>query len=99
LEHGQLQTAVQVLEETDDFVARTLRHGLDHHHGSLPSTLQVAAGRELERMGRGLPILDTIVTLVPLLGLLGTIFGIMHSFRMMGEVELTEPKAVTGGIA
>lgn len=99
LEDGHVQAAARALEGSPDFVARALRHGLNHHHGSLQAALQTAAGSELERMGRFLPVLDTIVTLAPLLGLLGTIFGIMHSFQMMGDVQLAEPQAVTGGIA
>lgn len=99
LENGQVQAAAKALEGSEDFIARALRHGLNHHHGSLQGALQTAAGAELARMGRFLPVLDTIVTLAPLLGLLGTIFGIMHSFQMMGDAQLAEPKAVTGGIA
>lgn len=99
LEKGQVQAATQTLAGSDDFIARALHHGLNHHHGSLQGALQTSAGAELERMGRFLPVLDTIVTLAPLLGLLGTIFGIMHSFQMMGGKELVEPTAVTGGIA
>lgn len=99
LENGQIQAAIQTLAGSADFIARALHHGLSHHHGSLQGALQTSAGTELERMGRFLPVLDTIVTLAPLLGLLGTIFGIMHSFQMMGGKELVEPMAVTGGIA
>ena len=44
-----------------------------------------ASGEELERFNRGLTVLDTIITLAPLLGLLG-------------GAELDAPQAVTGGI-
>jgi len=99
LEKGEVRKAAAELEGSEDFIARSLHHGLTHHRGSLQGALQTAAGQELERMGRLLPALDTIITVAPLLGLLGTIFGIMHSFQMMGDVQLTEPMAVTGGIA
>lgn len=99
LENGQVHAATVELAGSGDFIARALHHGLTHHRGSLQGALQTAAGQELERMGRLLPVLDTIITVAPLLGLLGTIFGIMHSFQMMGDVQLTEPAAVTGGIA
>lgn len=99
LQKGRIQAASTELAGSEDFIARALHHGLTHHHGYLQGALQTAAGRELERMGRMLPALDTIITLAPLLGLLGTIIGIMHSFQMMGDVQLTEPMAVTGGIA
>lgn len=98
IETGQLKAACESVNGSKDFVARTLSHGLNHH-AAMQGALQTAASAELERMGRFLPVLDTIVTLAPLLGLLGTIFGIMHSFNMMGGAELVEPTAVTGGIA
>lgn len=98
LKAGKVQEAANALEESNDFVARVLRQGLTHA-GALERALQTAAGTELERMSRFMPVLDTIVTLAPLLGLLGTVFGIMQSFQLMGDVQVAEPKVVTGGIA
>ena len=46
-----------------------------------------------------LTILDTIITLAPLLGLLGTITGMISSFGIMSEAGLGQPHAVTGGVA
>ncbi|EQD45927.1 MotA/TolQ/ExbB proton channel [mine drainage metagenome] len=50
------------------------------------------------RMDKGLWLLDTLVTMAPLLGLLGTIIGIFQSFRVLGNPG-TAPTAVTGGVA
>jgi biopolymer transport protein ExbB len=74
--------------------------GLNYAHtsASLPGALQVAAAEEVERAERFLPVLDTIITLAPLLGLLGTVTGIMHSFNFVGNEELAATK-VSGGIA
>jgi biopolymer transport protein ExbB len=58
-----------------------------------------AANRELKRFNRGLTILDTAITLAPLLGLLGTVIGMISSFNMIGGEELGAPTAITGGIA
>lgn len=44
-------------------------------------------------------MLETIVTAAPLLGLLGTITGMMHSFNLIGAGGLVDPTGVTGGVA
>jgi biopolymer transport protein ExbB len=63
----------------------------------MEGALQLAAGIELERAGRFLTVMDTLVTLAPLLGLLGTVTGLMHAFLQVGNEELAVG-AVTGGI-
>jgi len=50
-------------------------------------------------LSRGLWVLETIVTAAPLLGLLGTITGMMHSFQLIGGNGLVDPTGVTGGVA
>jgi biopolymer transport protein ExbB len=50
-------------------------------------------------LSRGLWILETIVTAAPLLGLLGTITGMMHAFNLIGSNGLVDPTGVTGGVA
>ncbi len=50
-------------------------------------------------LGRGMWVLDTVVTAAPLLGLLGTIFGMMQSFQLIGPDGLVNPGGVTAGVA
>jgi len=50
-------------------------------------------------LGRWLWMLETIVTAAPLLGLLGTITGMVRAFRLFGEGGLVDPSGVTGGVA
>jgi biopolymer transport protein ExbB len=55
---------------------------------------------QIERdMSKGFWVLETIVTAAPLLGLLGTIVGMMHSFQLFGGDGLVNPGGVTGGVA
>jgi biopolymer transport protein ExbB len=51
------------------------------------------------RLDQGLWILETIVTAAPLLGLLGTIAGMIGAFRLFGGSDAVDPGAVTGGVA
>jgi len=50
-------------------------------------------------LSRGLWVLETVVTAAPLLGLLGTITGMMHAFNLIGNNGLVDPTGVTGGVA
>ncbi|HUI46909.1 MAG TPA: MotA/TolQ/ExbB proton channel family protein [Nitrospirota bacterium] len=52
-----------------------------------------------QSLSRGLWVLETIVTAAPLLGLLGTITGMMHAFNLIGSNGLVDPTGVTGGVA
>jgi biopolymer transport protein ExbB len=67
-------------------------------HASVEGALQVASGVEIQRAGRFMSVMDTTITLAPLLGLLGTVTGIMGSFNFVGNADLA-PTKVSGGIA
>lgn len=99
VERGDTASAVQEGKTSGDFVARTLAYGLEHREKSLSNALLRAASRELRRFSRGLAILDTIVTLAPLLGLLGTVTGMIRAFGLIGNSELEAPTVITGGVA
>ena len=61
--------------------------------------MEAAAQAEIPVLKSRLGILDTIVTLAPLLGLLGAVVGMIGSFDVMSEAGLGQPHAVTGGVA
>jgi biopolymer transport protein ExbB len=98
IETGDVAEASKLSRGSRDPVLRMMWNGLNHQHASLQGALQVAAGIEIKRAGRFLVVMDTLVTLAPLLGLLGTITGLIRSFSFLGNEELAV-QAVTGGIA
>jgi biopolymer transport protein ExbB len=98
VQRGDIDGAIEIGKSTKDFVVRTLGYALEHKEQSLPNALLYAQARELKRFQRGTSILDTVITLAPLLGLLGTVTGMMGSFSLIGG-ELSAPGAITGGIA
>ncbi|MGV2290522.1 MotA/TolQ/ExbB proton channel family protein [Trinickia sp. YCB016] len=64
----------------------------------LEAKIDAAAAQIQREMGRGLWLLETIVTAAPLVGLLGTIVGMMQSFKLIGG-GLLNPAGITGGVA
>lgn len=98
-EKGDYQKAVEIASGCGDYVAKVLFSGLVHRDFSLTSAMEMAAAEEAKRMKRYLSILDTMVTLSPLLGILGTVTGIIHSFEILGSTGIEHPQAVTAGIA
>jgi biopolymer transport protein ExbB len=99
VEHHDLDGAIMSGRDSRDFIARVLISALSHRAESFSSAVLRAANRELKKFNRGLAVLDTIVTLAPLLGLLGTVTGMIHAFGLLGGRELDAPQAITGGIS
>jgi biopolymer transport protein ExbB len=99
VEKGDRPGAIRIAETSTDYVARVLGFALAHAELSISQAISKASALEIQRFTRGLPILDTIITAAPLLGLLGTVVGMMNTFSMMGGDELGAPAAITGGIA
>jgi biopolymer transport protein ExbB len=61
--------------------------------------LQTAARHEIVRLERGLVVLEIIVGIAPLLGLVGTIAGMMTVFSDVGQSGLTDAAKLAAGIA
>jgi biopolymer transport protein ExbB len=53
---------------------------------------------QLPKMDRYMWVLDTSVTLAPLMGLFGTIIGMIDTFHVLGKATSGAPEVVTGGI-
>lgn len=97
-EARDLEGAIAVSRTSKDFIVRTLGYALEHRETSLNSALVVASTTAMKRFNRGLVVLDTVITLAPMLGLLGTVTGMMGSFESIGG-DNSNPTAIMGGIS
>lgn len=99
LENGDFREASRLSKDSKDPIIRMIWHGMNHFHSSMVGALQVAAGAEMQKAGRFLTVMDTLVTLAPLLGLLGTVSGIFRTFLSIGSATVEGATGqITGGI-
>ena len=82
-----------------DYIIRILIAGILHRDFSMTKAMESAAAEEIKRMRQYMGVIDTMITVAPLLGIFGTVIGIIFSFEALGSVGIEEPKAVTAGIA
>lgn len=99
IEKNDLYRAKKIADTTRDFVIRVMVCGVLHQEFSLRDALQMSADAEIARMKKYLSVIDTMITLSPLLGILGTVTGIIHSFHMLGTTGAENPTLVTMGIS
>jgi len=82
-----------------DYVVKVLISGILHREYSMVKAMESAAAEEIKRMRRFMGVLDTMITVAPLLGIFGTVIGIISSFEILGSAGIEHPQAVTAGIA
>ena len=96
---GDWEEVRKVVQGSRDYVVRILVNGILHREFSMGKAMETAAGDEIQRMRRYLIVLDTMITIAPLLGIFGTVTGIITSFELLGTSGIQNPQAVTAGIA
>ena len=95
---GNFQSAWNLTENTSEPYLRNLREGMAHANTSMLAAMQLDATHLIEKSEARMWLLSTLITLAPLLGLFGTVVGIMGSFSFVGDEQLA-PTRVSGGIA
>ena len=96
--HGDRSGALDTVANAECPHLTVLAAGLRHDHTRADLAMQLRAGEVLADAERSFWILGTVITLAPLLGLLGTVTGIMGAFDFGGDLDGASAK-VTGGIA
>jgi biopolymer transport protein ExbB len=96
---GDWEGVKKAASGSNNYVVRMIVSGILHREYSMIKAMESSAADEINRMQRFMGGLDTMITIAPLLGILGTVIGIIASFEMLGTSGIENPQAVTGGIA
>jgi biopolymer transport protein ExbB len=97
---GEWEQALANCEQIGGCSAVILAKGIEYRQRELPfieSIIEGQAALIAAKLRERLNYLDTIVTMAPLLGLLGTVIGMIQSFSVMNLRE-GQPLAITGGV-
>ena len=98
---GDVQTLLVLCHQNPSPVGRLLLLASDHLDWTKAEnvdSLQTAARHEIVRLERGLVVLEIIVGIAPLLGLVGTIVGMMTLFGNVGQTGLNDVARLASGI-
>ena len=98
-ERGKLDEALEVVRGARGPSARVIAAGLTEREAEAPAAMEASAQAEMGRLKSYLPVLDTIITLSPRLGLLGTVTGMIAAFGILSATGMNQPTAITGGVA
>lgn len=98
-ETGQWQAIREQSVNCKDHIVQILIVGILHRDYDMGRAMEAEADMLLQRMNRYMAVLDTMITIAPLLGIFGTVLGIISSFKMLGTSGIADPKLVTAGIA
>ncbi len=99
---GDFQRCMELLENKKGPVFRVLAAGLGARQAArdvLESVLEEAILKELPRLEKFLPTLQVLAAIAPLLGLLGTVTGMINTFQVITVYGAGDPRMMSGGIS
>jgi len=101
----QYDMATEVCQNNDSFLARVVETGLAQRGGmfgffDMQNSMQEVSEREVSKLYRKLEYLSFIASAAPMLGLLGTVTGMIRSFNEIAATEgAAKPSDLAGGIS
>ncbi len=96
---GRVKEALAASEGVPSAQVAVFRAGLEVPRAGFADALRHEAVGQIQLMRKKMMLLDTVVTVAPMFGILGTVTGIISSFDLMGEMGVEDPTGVTAGIA
>ncbi|MCX5697281.1 MAG: MotA/TolQ/ExbB proton channel family protein [Candidatus Omnitrophica bacterium] len=101
----QIKEALQICDNTSSPIARILKAGIlkyDRPRPQIKEAIEDASLYEIPQLERNLPVLATLAHISPLLGLLGTVTGMVRVFQVIqaraSAMQPVTPQALSGGI-
>lgn len=99
---GKVEEALQIAQDNDNPICRVLVQGIKKSHRGkdvVERAMPHAAEKEIRELERYLPALATIGNIAPLLGLLGTVIGMIKAFMVIEELGgKVNASVLAGGI-
>jgi biopolymer transport protein ExbB len=103
LEKNDIAGALRVCEKYPDSIPaniiKTAIINKEKPWKQIREAIDDAGTRELPRIERFLPSLGTIISIAPMLGLLGTVVGMIKSSNVLAKAGITDSAELLGGIA
>jgi biopolymer transport protein ExbB len=101
---GTLSEALSAIENAPGVSGRVFRGAIQSGRDGYPveqieKLVEGDVTKELIQMEKFLPQLDSMVTMCPLIGLLGTTIGMIRSFSVVAAIGMTKPEMLAGGIS
>ncbi len=102
---GGLEAAISVCATSVSALSAVIRAGLEewHNGGKGPKgsaeIMSAVASEERGKLEKNLTVLGTLGNIAPLLGLIGTVIGIIRAFHAMAVTGETGPSIISAGIA
>lgn len=102
IQGGKLDEARRLCGAQQTPISAVLASGITHFQNPAEE-MELAMKNQAEAwvplLEKRIEVIDTVITAAPLMGLLGTITGMMASFKVLSEKGVNEPNAITGGVA
>ena len=98
---GEIDRAREACESSDSSYAKSLLSGLNRageRRRVIKEAVEEAGRQEIIHLERYLTLLGTIVSISPLLGLLGTVLGMIKVFTIISTVGVGDPGVLANGI-
>jgi len=99
---GSIELAVSACRKSPTPISQIMLAGLMKYgrgREQIKEAIEDSANQEIPLLERNLSFLSTIGNITPLLGLLGTVFGMIKAFNVISIMGVGQPEALAGGIS